>query len=194
MFRAPSLPRDLVSSVQICGMKSFCGYCRLVGCFSWLTAAVLLVGTASLEAMQEDQFDMLQIGTRTYKNVTVTTKAKKYIFILHSAGMANIPVAELPAELRDRLGYKQPEKSKASTGSGAWAKTMAKLEVPQVKALEKQWQETLAGHSQEELRALMAANSRLILALAVGCLVFYLFCCNCCRLICQKTGNEPGVL
>ena len=47
--------------------------------------ALLIVPFGAIGAI-EQTFDMLQIGTRTYKNVTVTTKAKDYIFILHSAG------------------------------------------------------------------------------------------------------------
>src|SRR5258707_5348163 len=75
-------------------------------------------------AANEETFDMLQIGTRTYKNVTITTKAKNYVFILHSTGMTNVKVTDLPPDLREKLGYN----AVANTGKGgsaaatAWAK------------------------------------------------------------------------
>jgi len=47
----------------------------------------------------------------------VTTKAKNYIFIMHSDGMTNFKITELPPELRSKLGYSDVPKEK--TGSAA---------------------------------------------------------------------------
>ena len=80
-----------------------------------MALAVLLMQPAESAAAVEETFDVLQIGTKTYKNVTVTTKAKNYIFILHSAGMTNIKIAELPPDLREKLGYVEKAKAGAKT-------------------------------------------------------------------------------
>ena len=37
--------------------------------------------------------------------MTVTTKAKDYIFILHSTGMTSLKVNQLTPDLQERLGY-----------------------------------------------------------------------------------------
>ena len=71
----------------------------------WLGLAALLMRPLGVVGATEETFDVLQIGTRTYTNVTVTTKAKNYIFILHAAGMASIKVSELPPDLQEKLGY-----------------------------------------------------------------------------------------
>ena len=70
----------------------------------WLGVGIvsLLPQTASAT---EETFDTLQVGTHVFTNVTVTTKAKNYIFIHHSTGMENIKVADLPDEIRDQLSY-----------------------------------------------------------------------------------------
>jgi len=46
-----------------------------------------------------------KLGHHTYRNVTVTTKSKNYIFIMHSTGMENIKLAEVPPDIRTKLGY-----------------------------------------------------------------------------------------
>ena len=46
-----------------------------------LVLANLAIWPESSQAAIEETFAVLQIGTRTYRNVTVTTKAKNYIFI-----------------------------------------------------------------------------------------------------------------
>ena len=53
--------------------------------------------------------------------MTVTTKAKDYIFILYAGGMTSIKVAALP-EVREKLGYAALAKSNATfKGPSAWA-------------------------------------------------------------------------
>src|SRR5678816_4794064 len=51
------------------------------------------------------KFDVLQIGTETLSNVTVTTTNKDYVFLLHSKGMANYKVSNLPPDVLKKLGY-----------------------------------------------------------------------------------------
>src|SRR6266404_5763986 len=117
-----------------------------LGLFLMLATLLALPRTSS--AATEDRFNVLQIGTHTYQNVTVTTKAKNYIFILHSAGMTNLKVAELPDELLEKLGYAAASAPKVQTNAAAvWARqAVAKIETPQVKQMQTQvlqaWQGT----------------------------------------------------
>ena len=48
---------------------------------------ILLPGTVGAT---EDKLPVLQVGAMMYTNVTVTTKAKNYIFIVHDGGMTSI--------------------------------------------------------------------------------------------------------
>ena len=101
----------------------------------WL---ILLSGTLWAE---EERFAVLQIGARTYTNVTVTTKRANYIFIVHAGGMNSIKTAELPLEIRQALGYAVPAKARASTNTAAaWAKReIGRVSLPQVKELGCRW-------------------------------------------------------
>jgi hypothetical protein len=157
-----------------------------VGGLLGLVAVTLMTAIAGANAAQEETFDVLQIGTQTYRNVTVTAKAKDYIFILHSGGMANIKIAQLPSEVRERLGYQTPQSKPTVKGSDLGSKRL------------KVWQEGIA----QRWRAI--ATQRSVGALPVGPAVIfcvlgalalgYIFFCYCCLLICRKTGNSPGVL
>jgi len=155
----------------------------------WL-ALVLLVGTtATSSAVSEQTFAVLQIGSRTYQNVTVTTKAKDYIFILHSAGMNNIKVADLSPELRQELGYSEPAEANkakaATTATTTWAKqTAAKIESPQIKQFE--------AEATEFARTAFSPRMMIFSLLSIG--ILHLFFSLCFKIICDKTGNAPGPL
>jgi hypothetical protein len=146
-------------------------------------------------ATTEETFDVLQIGTHTYKKVTVTTKAKNQIFILHSAGMSTIKVADLPPELLEQLGYgaaaAETSKAKGShTSLSAMTKqTFTKLKAPQIKDLQKQWRTSApAGLATVDL------TPNLLMAAGVALLLLYLLMCYCGMLICLKCGHPPGAL
>src|SRR5712672_606046 len=105
---------------------------------SWI---ILICGFLSLSFLlhsaqaTEETFSTLDLGPRVYTNVTVTTKAKNYIFIYHSTGMENIRVSDLPEEIRTQLGY-VPEVPKSNKAAN-WAKEkMADLHIGNVKAEE----------------------------------------------------------
>jgi hypothetical protein len=160
----------------------------------WLALAVFLMRPAGAAA--EETFPVLQIGTQTYTNVTVTTKAKSYIFIIHSRGMNNIRIADLPADVRDSLGYGVADKFKAGTNSpAAWAKAeVAKLETPQVKEVRKRLAQSFHLNKGAGPPGIALLGNTLILTVLGVLLLAYLFHCYCCMLICRKTGNPPGVL
>ena len=155
---------------------------------------MLLSGPVIAQAALEQNFPMLQIGTTTYRNVTITTKNKNYIFLLHSQGMANIKVADLSPELRNKLGYEDPSAHAKTNNPAAWARqTLTKLDVPQVK----QVREELAGvlHSNQIAGVRLPALTRnLQIEIAAALLALYLLHCYICLQICRKAGAEPGIL
>ena len=140
----------------------------------------------------EQTFDILQIGTHTYRNVTVTTKSKNYIFIMHSTGMENIKLAEVPPDIRTKLGYSavlEAELGKRGSSSlSTWTKNaVGKMHLPQVKELEQQWR-SKAGLGTIDLRG------GFMLTLCGSIVLLYLLISYCGGLICQKTGHPAGVL
>lgn len=158
-------------------------------------AAHLMVPSEAVGAA-EAKFDVLQTKTAAYTNVTVTTKARSYIFIVHDSGMTSLKIAELPAEVQQQLGYSAADSSKGSTNTAtAWAKReMVKLAGPEMKALETRLQQNWQGGlpAQEVLRGLI--SPKLILAFLGALLLLHLFYCYCCMLICRKAGHPGGVL
>ena len=165
----------------------------------WLALAALLMRPLSGLGATEDTFEVLHIGTRSYTNVTVTTKAKSYIFILYAGGMASVKVAELPPELQQQLGYAGALAPKATTNIAAvWVKKeIAKMDVPQVKNLRKQLEQWSA-HPPAGLAAMVGIGTKpnyTVLGLVLGrYLLLYLFYSYCCMLICRKTGRPAGIL
>ena len=148
----------------------------------------------------EETFDVLRIGTQLYTNVTVTSKTKTYIFILHAGGMTSIKIVELSDDVREKLGYVVAEKLKTRTNSAvAWATAeVAKLSGTQIgqvrKQLEHKWRTNKSAGVPTLPFLLSLARSPLGLAVLTGFLFLYVFQCYCCRLICQKTGKPPGIL
>jgi uncharacterized protein DUF5684 len=155
----------------------------------WLACLLMLPGTSW--AAIEETFDVLQIGTHTYRNVTVTTKARNYIFIMHSTGMLNIKVADLSPELRTKLGYTEVPGAKGRPVSlSTWTKhTMAKMHLPQAKDLEREWR----AHAPPGLASINFTPNLALIALGTGALLYILMCYGA-MLICQKTGNPAGAL
>ena len=174
-------------------MEAFriCNY--IAGRWRWVTLAVLLWLPLQASAAMEQTFDVLQIGTRTYKNVTVTTKAKDYVFILHSAGMASFKIRDLSPEVLKQLGYGARPTTVEKPG-GTWMKRansqLAKLQIPQLQQVE------------QDLRGLEARRSAVLawltpqrrFMLLGAAVLLYLFFCYCSGLICQKAGEPAGAL
>ena len=155
-------------------------------------AALLVLLPGIVTAAAEEKFDLLQIGTRTYTNVTVTTKAKNYIFLLHAGGMTSIKTAELPLETKQQLGYAPAGAAGAATNTAVvWAKReLAKINVlPSRQLNQKQ-----GGKPSWGLYATKLLASKAVFVVLGIALVIYLLHCYCCMLICLKTGNPPGVL
>jgi hypothetical protein len=79
-----------------------------------LVLAVWLVQPAFAAKPGEETFDVLRTRTATYTNVTVTSRAETYIFIVHSKGMSSVKVQDLPLETQRRLGYTAAEPSESA--------------------------------------------------------------------------------
>lgn len=167
----------------------------------WLRVSGLLViglicallQPARLAAAVEETFDVLQIGTRTYRNVTVTTKSKNYIFIMHSTGMNNLKVSELPPEVRAKLGYSETAAAdgKKSPGSLAnWTKhTVSGMHLRQLEQLPKNWHAMVPPSL-----ANITWTKSLERAAILSAVLLYILLCYCSMLICYKTNHPPGIL
>ena len=156
----------------------------------------VLLAPGELNAALEQSFDVLQIGTTTYRNVTVTTKSKNYIFILHATGMTNIKVADLSPELRTKLGYEDPAAAEARPKTpSAWAKqTFSKLDSPQVENLKAQVTGIWSPAALRSKLPIQEINPKILWTIGAAVLALFLFHSYCCLLICQKTGLKPGPL
>ncbi|HTL54684.1 MAG TPA: hypothetical protein VL361_03360 [Candidatus Limnocylindrales bacterium] len=148
---------------------------------------VLLLVSLQAFAANEQTLGVLQVGDHTYHNVRVRTKAKDYIFIVHSSGMTSIKVTQLPVEVRAELGY-ATDTVPASIPTSLAHQSVAMVE--QVKSQSYQaWDRTGLGSKLQQL----GTYPTVVVVIAV-LLMVHLFCSYCCMLICQKTGNNPGLL
>jgi len=148
------------------------------------------------DAALEQTFDVLQVGTTTYHKVTVTTKSKSYVFLLHSKGMTTIKVADLSPELLVKLGYQDPAPTRAATNSPAvWAKAaLSKLDAPEVQKLRAQAISWAPAREAIDKLHLDSLNRNALLIAGAVLLGLYLFSSYCYKLICEKCGCPPGVL
>jgi hypothetical protein len=164
------------------------------GALSCLILALTVLSPGNVFAANEDNFDVLQTATHTYQKVKVTTKAKGYIFIVHSAGMANVKVSELPMDVLEKLGY--ISHPKVQTNSAAlWARqTVGRMNSPQIKGMETKLIQAYRRAAFVAKAHLPPLSRRLIAIGSVTLLVAFLFHSYCCLLICRKIGKEPGVL
>ena len=170
----------------------YCPALRLI----WMVLAAGSVWFPVAVGATEERIPVLQVGTQMYTNVTVTTKAKNYIFIVHNGGMTSLKPSDLPLEAQEKLGYAAGGGTKAATNTAtAWAKReIAKVSVPQVKELRKQLERKWRGKSVAGLSVMGLAGSSLLFVVLGIALVIYLFHCYCCLLICRKTGKPSDIL
>jgi hypothetical protein len=112
--------------------------------------------------------------------------------------MANIKVSDLSPEQQLLLGYNSADDSSGKLSRvklADWTKQkVALLETPTVRAAEKSVQETLQAHGASDVTNLKSADPKFLIAFAVVILLSFLFNSWCHKLICEKTGKEPGVL
>lgn len=159
-------------------------------------AILLLAGfcrQANAGAATEEKFETLQIGTRVYTNVTVTTKAKNYIFFMHATGMLNVKLSELSPDVLHELGYKTPEEAEAAKRTtNVLAVAVAKLPAVGRNSV-KNLRESIWNRVPESQKQALT-NPHLLAPLlwtVVGLFLLFSFCAS---LICKKTGVKDGGL
>jgi hypothetical protein len=166
---------------------------------AWMFVAAALMNCA-VQARNEETYPVLRTKTVTYTNVTVTTKDKSYIFILHSGGMNSIRIVDLPNDVQEQLGYAvAPDPNLAKTnkfnfsslkegtnGIAVFARGLSGLS-EKIKPLEADWQARIAqGNVQIDPRMMYMGLGIL--------LVSYLFFCYCSHLICLKAAGSSSIL
>lgn len=168
--------------------------------FCWVLLAGWCAWQTSLRAEVEQTFPVLQVGAHTYRNVTVTTKSKNYVFLLHSEGLTNLKVSDLSPELLEKLGYSQtttqpPATNAPLAAAKTWAKqTLAKVDNPQIRSLQAQGVEAFHRGLTVAEQSLPPLTRQTMVVAGGVILLLYLFGCYCGKLICEKAGKEPGPL
>lgn len=147
--------------------------------------------------------DMLKTRTDIFTNVTVYGRSKTDIFIRHSQGIGNVKLEHLAPETLARL-------NSGDSAGGASASTKSATDAKQEEsspaeaaAAASTSSSNLEAQMRQQMMSQLAAFKTLsairVSPVAVGLVLgvlfaAYLFVCYCLKLICQKTGNEPGIL
>jgi hypothetical protein len=162
---------------------------------AWLLIAAALVLPARGAHLVEETFPVLKTRTGTYTNVTVTTHADSYVFILHSTGMTSIKIQDLPVDVRRQLGYPTPDAPATATADVTTTSVSAK-ETPGAATASADPQAQVKELRARILRNLAAAkiNSEVIMMILVVGFLLYLFHCYCWSQICSKAGSPGGLL
>ena len=158
---------------------------RLSCAWAWLFLASTVCFNV-VTARGEETFDVLKTKTGTYTNVTVTTKARNYVFLLHSTGMANVKVSDLPLEVQKELGYiGEPKTNQIAALASRALPGLAE----KIKPFEAQME-----HRFQADRDVFIANPIVLYAFLGGMLLLHLFFSYCAHLICVKAKSPPGAL
>ncbi len=151
----------------------------------------LLAAGSAGDGKRDLKFDLLRIGTQTFTNVTVGTRNADYVVLLHRGGVISFKVAKLPDDVRAKLGYKEASRARrAKVATWAKAAVTRMKKSAEVKSLERRWRQRV----KSVLANPALVNAKTIVLAIVLSLLAHLFFSYCARLICRKTGNEPGGL
>lgn len=143
----------------------------------------------------KDKFDVLQAGTETYQNVTVTSKGTNYIFITHSKGMGTVKLASLTPELRAELGYAPPPVPKTQQALQALKSVeVPKLSEDQAERVDAELARVFGGRVPPVQDLREEVKPWMVFAGFGAVAALYLFFCFCAHLICKKAGHPPGLL
>jgi hypothetical protein len=150
----------------------------------------ILIQPVIAAPLVDQTFPLLKTKTATYTNVTVTTRAESYVFIVFDGGMASIKVSNLSLEAQRALGYIPAEPDPAIEKPGptvvaARQSIVANIPIPAQMESLKQWQ--------SKLQDLKITSEVVYTVLAIVLLVYLAFC-YCCSQICIKAGSPGGAL
>ena len=167
-------------------------------------AAVGFAFIAGINALNADiQLGVLKTRTDIFTNVTVYAKSGTDLFIRHARGIGNVKIKDLEQESLVLLGMAEaPSNAAASSQASGSAKKDEKPSNSGLKAGSSSMSNLDAKFREKVMPnlALLAAlspvrlNSTAFLAVIGLLLGVYLFTCYCLKLICEKTGNEPGLM
>lgn len=184
-------------------MKTLREICRFVRACRRATAVAFALMAGADELAADIQLGVLKTRTDTFTNVTVYSKSSTDLFIRHAQGIGNVKIKDLEEEALVLLGMadapaRAADASQASKSAKKGEKqanagvTSGSSSIPKLDAKFRE----KAMSSLAMLPALSAMRPSLTVLLAVFGLLLgvYLFTCYCLKLICEKTGNEPGLM
>lgn len=172
-------------------MNTLRNWLILVGIGSLLIINGLAAGLATAT---EEHFTSLQVGSNLYTNVTVTSRATGYVFIVYDGGMRNVKVAEMTPEVQELMGYRKPEPKVQTNRVAQLAKqTITRIDSPELKQMQTQLLAAMQ-HGPGKSRVASWLTLPFVIGFLCGLFLVYLFMCYCSALICRKAGTEPGFL
>jgi hypothetical protein len=167
-------------------IKQYC--CALVTMVCLPPAALSAVETPGQADQVVETFEVLQTKTDRYENVTVTSKNKDWILIVHDAGMGNVKVSDLPDDAQIKLGYKVA-KAEPMRLSLPKIEALAGLKLPEVEQLRQSWRE---GGVEAVMKTL--GDPRTVWSVIGIAVLLHLLFSYCSMLICRKAHTSPGFL
>jgi hypothetical protein len=103
--------------------------------FRFLVLPLLVLGLANTSTAQDEKIPEITTASgKTYRDVRITKVTPSEVSIAHEAGAARIPFAELPEDLKAKLGY---DPAKAEAHKQAAAKAAAEAQMQNAEAAKK---------------------------------------------------------
>jgi hypothetical protein len=162
-------------------------YIRVLVC---LIGAGAVFVASSFGKPVDIKFPVLEINSRSYTNVTITTVERDFICLIHARGMESIRVVELPAELRQQLGCDSiplPVKVEAPARVSDGTEKVFDDKNLVFAYMETWWYKMFSGGVPTE-----AARTWLIATLLFIWFVVHLVRSICARVICRKTEVDAS--
>jgi hypothetical protein len=157
-----------------------------------LWAILMACALSAASARAVDVLPHLKTKSEVYDNVSLLDKTATHLFIRHARGVANVKIAEVDNDALRAFGLApkeepKPEKKLSARALAAAARTgdVNKL----TSALPAAWQQRLPANL-----AFPPLEKQAVLAILGGLFLAYLLFSYCSMLICQKTGNNAGLL
>lgn len=143
-----------------------------------------LAVVTSFSATAQETFETLTVGAQVYSNVTVTTKTRTDVFISHSQGIASIKVKDLDDDAQIKLGYDVPKPVEAPKSKLSLPPAL-QIDSAKVREMEKELAEDAKAKLQEVKPVFVWVGIAILL-------LFHLIYSYLCKLLCLKTGYQPG--
>ena len=152
-----------------------------------LLVLALFTGTS----LAAEVVPVVKTKTETFSNVTLVSRTPTHLFIQHSRGMATIKIAGLDTETLSQFGIVSSGGADANAPDTQPKKSAVGATTAAASARCTEMLQNLKNSLPPDVSAIMMKFWLGALGLFLG---FYLFNCYCAKLICQKSGAEPGIL